>query len=42
MLDLGVLVLKEDIQCARRELQLIVLACVMKKRFRTAGVFTLK
>jgi len=42
MVDLGVLVLKEDIQGARRERQLKVPAWVMKKRFGTAGVFTLK
>jgi len=42
MLDLGVLLLKEDIQCARRELQLKVSAMVMKKGLGIAGVFTLK
>jgi hypothetical protein len=42
MLDFGVLVLKEDIQGARWELQLNILAQVMKKRFGIDGVFTLK
>jgi hypothetical protein len=39
-LDLGVLILKEDIQYPRRDLKLIVSA--REKRPGTAGVFTLK
>jgi hypothetical protein len=42
MLDLGVLLLKEDIQCAMWELQLKVSVMVMKKGLGIAGVFTLK